>query len=283
MLTNMAPGMIAIELGVRGPNYALSTSCAAGTHAIGTAFKMIQRQEVDIMIAGGVEGIVTPMCVAGFNAMKALSTRNSEPQKASRPFDADRDGFVLGEGAGFVIIETLDSAIKRDARIYAEIIGFAMNSDAWHITAPPPDARGAIASINNALKDAGISADQIEYINAHGTSTPLNDVCETKAMKFIFGEAIYRIPISATKSMTGHLLGGAGGIEAVFTCLSLRDKILPPTINLDNPDPECDLDFIPHKARKKDVRIAMSNSFGFGGINGSLIFSRFDGDAEKPS
>jgi 3-oxoacyl-[acyl-carrier-protein] synthase II len=276
MLTNMAPGMVAIELGLKGPNLALSTSCAAGTHAVGRAFRMVQHRESAAMIAGGVEAIITPMCIAGFNAMKALSTRNEEPKKASRPFDEDRDGFVLGEGAGFVVLESLEGALKRNARIYAEVIGFAMNSDAWHMTAPPPDGKGAATCMRKALEDAGVSPGQIDYINAHGTSTPLNDICETRAMKTVFGDAIYRVPVSATKSMTGHLLGGAGGIETVFTCLSIRDNLLPPTINLEHPDTGCDLDFVPHTSRSHPVTLAMTNSFGFGGINGSLILSRFE-------
>ena len=275
MIGNMAPGMISIHFGTKGPNASVATACAAGSHAIGDAFKLIQRGAADAMIAGGVESTITPTGVAGFNAMKALSTRNNEPRKASRPFDRDRDGFVIGEGGGIVILETLENALERSAHIYAEIAGYGMSGDAYHITSPPPDGGGAIRCINAALSDAGLSYRDIDYINAHGTSTPLNDLYETRAVKAVFKDKAHTIPVSSTKSMTGHLLGAAGGVEAVFTTLAIHDGILPPTINYENVDEECDLDYVPNVARKQTITTAMSNSFGFGGTNATLIFKKY--------
>lgn len=275
IIGNMAPGMIAISLGARGPNSSVATACAAGTHAVGDAFKIIKRGAADAMIAGGVESVVTPTCIAGFNAMKALSTRNDEPEKASRPFDQDRDGFVVGEGCGILILEALEAALNRGADIYAEVCGYGMSGDGYHMTSPPPDGEGAARCMAAALEDAGISYKNVDYINAHGTSTPLNDLCETMAVKTVFKDKAYQIPISSTKSMTGHLLGGSGGIEAVFTALTIREGIIPPTINLDNPAKECDLDYVPNIARKAKVEIAMTNSFGFGGTNASLILKKY--------
>lgn len=275
MIGNMAPGMIAISLGARGPNSSVATACAAGTHAVGDAFKIIKRGAADAMIAGGVESVVTPTCIAGFNAMKALSTRNDEPEKASRPFDQDRDGFVVGEGCGILTLEALEAALNRGADIYAEVCGYGMSGDGYHMTSPPPDGEGAARCMAAALEDAGISYKNVDYINAHGTSTPLNDLCETMAVKTVFKDKAYQIPISSTKSMTGHLLGGSGGIEAVFTALTIREGIIPPTINLDNPAKECDLDYVPNIARKTKVEIAMTNSFGFGGTNASLVLKKY--------
>lgn len=276
LIGNMAPGMVSIQFGVKGPNFSLATACAAGTHAVGEAFKMVQSGYADAMITGGVESVVTPTCIAGFNAMKALSTRNHEPEKASRPFDRDRDGFVVGEGCGMMIIEPLESALERGAHIYAEICGFGASGDGYHMTCPAPDGEGAVRCMETAIADAGISYDKIDYINAHGTSTQLNDVNETKAIKTIFKDRAYEIAVSSTKSMTGHLLGGAGGIETVFTALTLHDGIIPPTINLDQPDAECDLDYVPYVARKQQIDYAMTNSFGFGGTNGTLILKRYE-------
>lgn len=276
MIGNMAPGMISIAFGAKGPNLSLATACAAGSHGVGEAFRSIQRGESDAMITGGVESVITPTCVAGFGAMKALSTRNDEPLKASRPFDKDRDGFVVGEGAGILILEALECAQERGAKIYAEMAGFGMSGDGYHMTSPPPDANGAVRCMEAAIKDAGMTPDQIDYINAHGTSTPLNDLYETRAVKTVFQENAKNVPISSTKSMTGHLLGGAGGIETVFSALSIRDGIIPPTMNLDEPDEECDLDYVPYEARKTSINVAMSNSFGFGGTNASLILKKFE-------
>ena len=278
MIGNMAPGMISIHLGAKGPNTSIATACAAGSHAVGDAFKLVQSGRADAMITGGVEAVVTPTCISGFNAMKALSTRNDEPEKASRPFDRDRDGFVVGEGSGIMVIEPLESALERGAHIYAEIVGFGMSGDGYHMTAPSPDGDGAARCMQAALDDAGLTADRIDYINAHGTSTPLNDLYETRAMKTVFGEHARKIPISSTKSMTGHLLGGAGGIETVFTALTIQEGIIPPTINLDHPGEECDLDYVPNKARRARVRHALSNSFGFGGTNASLILAAVEDD-----
>jgi len=275
IIGNMAPGMIAISFGAKGPNSSVATACAAGTHAIGDAFQIIKRGAADAMITGGVESVVTPTCIAGFNAMKALSTRNDEPEKASRPFDQDRDGFVVGEGCGILILEALEAALNRGADIYAEVCGYGMSGDGYHMTSPPPDGEGAARCMAAALEDAGISYKNVDYINAHGTSTPLNDLCETMAVKTVFKDKAYQIPISSTKSMTGHLLGGSGGIEAVFTVLTIREGIIPPTINLDNPAKECDLDYVPNIARKAKVEIAMTNSFGFGGTNASLILKKY--------
>ncbi len=274
-IINLASGQVAIRLGAKGPNSCAVTACATGNHCIGDAFRLIQRGDADVMVAGGAEAAITPLGVAGFAAAKALSFRNAEPARASRPFDADRDGFVLGEGAGVVVLEELEHARRRGARIYAEVIGYGMNSDAYHITAPPEEGEGAVRCMELALKDAGIAKEQIGYINAHGTST-MADAIETRAIKTVFGEQAYRIPVSSTKSMTGHLLGAAGGIEAVFSILALHHGILPPTINLDHPDPACDLDYVPHKARPAAIRAALSNSFGFGGVNACLIFGRVD-------
>jgi 3-oxoacyl-[acyl-carrier-protein] synthase II len=275
MIGNMAPGMISIYLGAKGPNSSIATACAAGTHAVGDAFKIIKRGGADAMITGGVESVITPTCIAGFNAMKALSVRNDEPEKASRPFDRDRDGFVVGEGCGILVLETLESALERGARIYAEICGYGMSGDGFHMAAPAPDGEGAARCMAAALDDAGIPNHRIDYINAHGTSTRLNDVYETKAIKSVFKEKAPFIPVSSTKSMTGHLLGGAGGIETVFTALTISEGIIPPTINLDHPDEACDLDYVPNIARKTDVNTAMTNSFGFGGTNASLILKRY--------
>ncbi len=275
MIGNMAAGMISIHFSARGPNASMATACAAGTHAVGDSFKIIQSGRADAMIAGGVESVVTPTCIAGFNAMKALSTRNEEPEKASRPFERDRDGFVVGEGSGMLILESLDHARERGAKIYAEMAGYGMSGDGYHISAPAPGGDGMARCMAAAIEDADISSDRIGYINAHGTSTQLNDLYETKAMKTVFKEKIYSIPISSTKSMTGHLLGGAGGIETVFTALAIHRKILPPTVNHDHPDPECDLDYIPNIARKADVEFAMSNSFGFGGTNAAVVLKKY--------
>jgi len=275
MIGNMAPGMISIHFGAKGPNSSVATACAAGSHAIGDAVNLIKRGAADAMIAGGIESTITPTGIAGFNAMKALSTRNDDPQKASRPFDRDRDGFVIGEGGGIVILETMEHALERGAHIYAEVAGYGMSGDAYHITSPPPDGGGAVRCINAALSDANLSYRDIDYINAHGTSTPLNDLYETRAIKTVFKEKALAIPVSSTKSMTGHLLGGAGGVEAVFTVLAVHDGILPPTINYENAAEECDLDYVPNVARKQDITAAMSNSFGFGGTNATLIFKKY--------
>ncbi|MCG3111509.1 MAG: beta-ketoacyl-ACP synthase II [Candidatus Manganitrophus sp. SB1] len=273
-IINLAPGQIAIRFGAKGPNSCAVTACATGNNCIGDAFRLIQRGDADVMIAGGTEAAITPLSVAGFSSSRALSTRNDDPKRASRPFDKDRDGFVLGEGSGILVLEELESARRRGARIYAEIVGYGMSADAYHITAPSEEGEGAARCMRLALKDAGIQPGEVGYINAHATST-MADAIETRAMKTVFGEAIGRIPISATKSMTGHLLGAAGGIEAVFSILALRDGILPPTINLDHPDPLCDLDYVPHQARKADVNVALSNSFGFGGTNATIIFRKY--------
>jgi 3-oxoacyl-[acyl-carrier-protein] synthase II len=274
LIINEASGQISIRFGAKGPNSAVVTACATGTHCIGDSFKMIQRGDADAMIAGGTESCICPIGMGGFCAMKALSTRNDEPQRASRPFDAQRDGFVMGEGAGVVILEELEFAQKRGARIYAEVIGYGLSGDAYHLTTPAPNGEGAARCLSMAVKDAGISPMDMGYINAHGTSTKYNDEYETMAVKTVFGDHAYKIPMSSTKSMTGHLLGAAGGVEAVITILAMERGVLPPTINLENPDPECDLDYIPNKARKAAVDVAMSNSFGFGGTNASLIFKK---------
>lgn len=275
VIVNLASGHISIRFGAKGPNSAVATACATGSHAIGDAYKLIQRGEADAMIAGGAECAISPLGIGGFSAMKALSTRNNEPQKASRPFDKERDGFVMGEGAGIMVLEHLDHARKRNAPIAAEIIGYGMSGDAYHITAPPPTASGASQCMRSALNDAQISPEEVDYINAHGTSTKQNDEFETLAVKKIFGEHAYKLAISSTKSMIGHLLGAAGGVEGIISVLTIRDGKIPPTINLDNPDPECDLDYVPHKSREASVEIAMSNSFGFGGTNGSLLFRKY--------
>ena len=275
MIGNMAPGLISVHFGARGPNSSLATACAAGAHAVGNSFRLIQNGTADAMITGGTEGVISPSCIAGFNSMKALSTRNDEPQKASRPFDKDRDGFVVGEGGGILIIEALDHALARNAPIYAEISGYGMSGDGYHMTSPPPDGNGAVRCMAAALEDAGIDGDRIDYINAHGTSTPLNDLYETRAIKTVFKEYAYSLPVSSTKSMTGHLLGGAGGIEMVFTALSIYEDMIPPTINYENPDEDCDLDYVPNTARSKKVEYAMTNSFGFGGTNATLILKKY--------
>jgi 3-oxoacyl-[acyl-carrier-protein] synthase II len=275
-IPNMASGQISIIFGAKGPNTVLCTACAAGTHAIGEAFKTIQRGDADVMICGGTESVITPLALSGFASLKALSVRNSEPERASRPFERDRDGFVIGEGAGILVIEGLEHALKRGARIRAEIAGYGLTGDAYHMTAPPDDGEGAARCMQMALDDAGFTYKDIDYINAHGTSTPLNDVCETRAVKTVFREMAKKIPISSTKSMTGHLLGGAGGIEAVFSVKTIEEGVIPPTINYENPDPECDLDYVPNIARRKDVSVVMSNSFGFGGTNAVLIFKRYE-------
>ena len=272
-IINLASAQGAIRVGAKGPNSCAVTACATGNHCIGDAYRLIQRDDADVMIAGGAEAAITPLGVAGFASAKALSFRNDDPTKASRPFDKDRDGFVLGEGAGVVVLEEFEHARARGARIYAEVIGYAMNSDAYHITAPPEEGEGAVRCMEMALKDAGVAKTDIGYINAHGTST-MADAIETKAIKHVFGEQAYRIPVSSTKSMTGHLLGAAGGIEAVFSILALHHGILPPTINLDHPDPACDLDYVPNTARSVQTQVVLSNSFGFGGVNACLLFRR---------
>jgi 3-oxoacyl-[acyl-carrier-protein] synthase II len=274
-IINLASGQVAIRIGAKGPNSCAVTACATGNHCIGDAYRLIQRGDADVMVAGGAEAAVTPLGVAGFASAKALSFRNDEPTKASRPFDKDRDGFVLGEGAGVVVIEELTHALRRGVRIYGEIIGYGMNSDGYHITAPPEEGEGAVRCMELALKDAGIERNQIGYINAHGTST-MADAIETRAIKQVFGEQAFHIPVSSTKSMTGHLLGAAGGIEAVFSILAVYHGILPPTINLDHPDPACDLDYVPNQARPAAIQMALSNSFGFGGVNACLIFKKLD-------
>ncbi|HYQ47762.1 MAG TPA: beta-ketoacyl-ACP synthase II [Thermodesulfovibrionales bacterium] len=276
LIINLAAGQISIRFGAKGPNSAPATACATGSHAIGDAFKVIQRGDADAMIAGGTESVITAMGIGGFNAMKALSTRNSEPEKASRPFDRDRDGFVMGEGSGIVILEELGHAVKRGAKIYAELIGYGLTGDAYHITSPAPGGEGAARCMNMAIHDAGISPSEVNYINAHGTSTKHGDELETLAIKNVFGEHAYRLSVSSTKSMTGHLLGAAGGVEAVLSLLSIHHSMMLPTINLDNPDEGCDLDYVPHASRPAEVRCALSNSFGFGGTNACLLFKKYD-------
>ncbi|HET6934894.1 MAG TPA: beta-ketoacyl-ACP synthase II [Candidatus Angelobacter sp.] len=273
-IVNLAAGHVSIRYGAKGPNEATATACTTSAHAIGDAYKIIQRCDADVMIAGGSEAAITPMGVGGFAAMRALSTRNDAPEKASRPWDSGRDGFVIGEGAGIVILEELEHARKRGAPIFAEIIGYGMSADAYHITQPAEEGEGGYRVMMNAIHDAKISPNDVDYVNAHGTSTPIGDVLETKAIKRTFGDHPH-LAVSSTKSMTGHLLGGAGGLEAGITILALKDQILPPTVNLENPDPECDLDYVPNKAREAPLNIALSNSFGFGGTNGSLIFRRW--------
>jgi len=276
-IINLASGQVSIRFGAKGPNSATCTACSASAHAIGDAFEIIRRGDADAMIAGGSEAAITPMGVGGFGAMRALSTRNDEPARASRPFDRDRDGFIIGEGSGVVILEALETAQARGARIYAELVGYGMSADAYHITAPSEDGEGAVRVMQMALRRAGVPPEAVDYINAHGTSTPHNDRLETLAIKKCFGEHARRLAISSTKSMTGHLLGAAGGLEAGITALAVYHQELPPTINLDNPDPECDLDYVPHTARKAQVTYALSNSFGFGGTNAALLFRRFEG------
>ncbi|WP_275802184.1 beta-ketoacyl-ACP synthase II [Desulfurivibrio dismutans] len=275
-IPNMGAGQVSIFLGTKGPNLSLTTACAAGTHAVGEAFRAISTGDCDLAFTGGSEGVICPMAFAGFHAMKALSTRNDEPEKASRPFDRDRDGFIIGEGGGVLLLEELEHAKARGAKIYAEMAGYGMSGDAYHIAAPPEDGGGAILCMGNALADAGMGPGDIDYINAHGTSTPLNDEIETRAIKKVFGEQAARLAVSSTKSMTGHLLGGAGGIEAVITALALKHQMAPPTINLEQPGPECDLDYVPGQARAMEIRAAMSNSFGFGGTNAVMIMKRYE-------
>lgn len=274
-IANMASGQVAIQFGARGPNICLVTACATGTHAIGDAFRIIQRGEAEAMIAGGAEAAISPIIFAGLDALRVTSIRNDEPEKASRPFDKDRDGFVTGEGAGIVILEELEFALSRGARIYAEVVGYGFNSDAYHITAPDPEGRGAANCMKMALDDAGIPGDKIDYINAHGTSTLLNDLCETLAIKSVFQGHSQKVAVSANKSMIGHMWGAAGAVEAVFCILTITQGIIPPTINYETPDPECDLDYVPNVARAAKVKLALSNSFGFGSTNATLIFSQF--------
>ena len=275
LIVNMASGVISMRLGAKGPNSSVVTACATGNHAIGDATKIIERGDADVMIAGGSEAIIIPLTIAGFCQMKAMSTRNDEPARASRPFDAERDGFVCGEGGGLVVLESLEHARHRDARIYAEVVGYGMTGDAHHMTAPDPEGDGAARSMAAALHDAGLEASAVGYINAHGTSTPYNDKFETLAIKRVFGEHARKLAVSSTKSMTGHLLGAAGGIEAIATAFALYHGMLPPTINYEKPDPECDLDYVPNQARKKEIEVALSNAFGFGGTNATLAFRKF--------
>jgi len=275
-IINEASGQISIRYGAKGPNSATATACSTGTHAIGDSFRMIVRSEADIMIAGGAEAPLTPLSLAGFSAMKALSERNNAPAKASRPFDAQRDGFVMSEGSGVIILEELGRALKRNARIYAEVVGYGMTSDAHHVAAPAPDGDGAVRVMRRAIEDGGVRPEDIQYINAHGTSTPFNDKTETMAIKKVFGKHASRVGINSTKSMTGHLLGAAGGIEAGITALCLFHQVMTPTINYEFPDPDCDLDYVPNVARKAEIVYALSNSFGFGGTNGSLLFKKFE-------
>lgn len=275
LIINMASGLVSMRFGARGPNSAVVTACATGNHAIGDAFRLIQRGDADVMIAGGAEAIIVPLTIAGFSAMKAMSTRNDEPQKASRPFDAHRDGFVPAEGGGVVVLEALEHALRRDARIYAEVLGYGMTADAYHMTAPDPEGDGASRAMALALRDAGVAPAEVGYINAHGTSTPYNDRFETLAIKRVFGDHVRRLAVSSTKSMTGHLLGAAGGVEAIATVLALYHGVLPPTINYETPDPDCDLDYVPNQARKQEVEVALSNAFGFGGTNATLVFRKY--------
>ena len=274
-IVNLASGYVSIRSGAKGPNSATATACTTSAHSIGDSFRIIQRGDADMMICGGTEACITPMGIGGFAAMRALSTRNDDPEHASRPWDRDRDGFVVGEGAGMLILEELESARKRNARILAELVGYGMSADAFHVTAPPDDGDGAYRVMRNALRDAAIAPAQVQYINAHGTSTEVGDRIETAAIKRTFGGHAYELAVSSTKSMTGHLLGGAGGLEAGITVLALRDQIAPPTMNLENPDPLCDLDYVPNHARPMKIDCALSNSFGFGGTNGCLIFKRY--------
>jgi 3-oxoacyl-[acyl-carrier-protein] synthase II len=274
LIPNLASGQISINIGAKGPNTCVVTACATGTHSIGDAAKLIKYGDADVMVAGGTESVITPLCVGGFSAAKALSTRNNDPKGASRPFDKDRDGFVIGEGCGVVVLEELEMAKKRRAKIYGEIIGYGLNSDAYHITATDPEGKGAARCMELALKSGEIDKEDIDYINAHGTSTGA-DATETTAIKSVFGDNAKKLPVSSTKSMTGHLLGAAGGVEAIFCLMALKHSILPPTINYSTPDPECDLDYVPNQAREKKIEIALSNSFGFGGTNGVLIFRKW--------
>lgn len=273
-IINMISGNLSIKYGAKGPNFAIVTACSTGTHNIGDAGRLIEYGDADVMVAGGAEMATSPTGLGGFASAKALSTRNDDPRAASRPWDKDRDGFVLSDGAGVVVLEEYEHAKARGAKIYAELIGYGLNGDAYHMTAPTEDGSGAARCMDRALGNAGINVDQVDYINAHGTSTPAGDIAETRAVKRVFGDHAHKLAISSTKSMIGHLLGAAGGVEAIFSILAIRDQVAPPTINLDNPDPECDLDYVPHTARQMDINIALSNSFGFGGTNGTLIFKR---------
>jgi len=277
LIINMAPGMISIETGAKGPNFSSVSACATGNHCIGEAYRSIRDGTVDACVAGGAEAPILPLAVAAFARMRALSTRNDDPQAASRPFDAQRDGFVMAEGAGILVLEELQSALSRDARIYAEVIGYGLNGDAWHITQPSPDGDGAIRCMKQTLRDAGLAPEDVEYINAHGTSTPTNDGVESAAIRATFGAHADRLAVSSTKSMTGHLLGAAGGLEAAVTCLALARRVLPPTINYEYEDPQCDLDYVPNEAREQRVDVAISNAFGFGGTNACLALRRFEG------
>lgn len=277
MIANMGAGQIAITYGLRGCNVVTTSACASGNNAVGEAFRVLQRGQADVMLSGGCEASITPLAVAGFIQMKAMSTRNEEPEKASRPFDAQRDGFVIGEGSAVLIMETLEHARRRGARIYAEIVGYGASCDAYHISAPDPEGKGAVLAMNLALQDAQLAPEAVDYINAHGTSTPLGDNVETLAVKQVFGNAAYRLAVSSTKSMTGHLLGAAGGLESVVCVMALHQGVIPPTINYEQPDPECDLDYVPNKARHTEVEVALSNSFGFGGHNATLMFKKFHG------
>jgi 3-oxoacyl-[acyl-carrier-protein] synthase II len=276
IITNLASGQISMRFGMKGPNSCVCTACATGNHAIGDSFRIIQRGEADVMLAGGSEAVITPLTIGGFCSMKALSTRNHEPTRASRPFDKDRDGFVMGEGSGIIVLESLEHARRRRAKVYAEIVGYGMSADAYHITQPAPEGEGAVRSMRLALQDAALAPSLVDYINAHGTSTPAGDLNETLAIKAVFGDHARSLAVSSTKSMTGHLLGAAGGIESLITVLAIARGMLPPTINYDTPDPECDLDYVPNSARRKDVRYAMTNSFGFGGTNATLVFKNFE-------
>ncbi len=276
-IANLASGFVSIRWGAKGPNSATCTACSSGAHAVGDSFRLIQRGDAEVMICGGAEGAITPMGVGGFASMRALSTRNDEPEKASRPFDRDRDGFVVGEGAGILILEELGFALRRGAAIWAEVVGYGMTGDAFHITQPSEDADGAVRAMRLTLADANVAPEQVDYINAHGTSTPYNDRLETLAVKRVFGDHAYKLAVSSTKSMTGHLLGGAGGLEAGLSVLAIRDQVLPPTINYQNADPDCDLDYVPNQARKAVIEYVLSNSFGFGGTNAVLLFKRYTG------
>ena len=276
LIANLASGQISIRFGAKGPNSCVVTACATGTNAIGDAYKIIQRGDADVMIAGGTESVITPLGIGGFCAARALSTRNDEPKRASRPFDKDRDGFVMGEGSGILILEEMESALKREAKIYCEVVGYGMSADAFHITSPPPGGEGAVRCMKMALKSGGISPTEVDYINAHATST-FADSLETQAIKTVFNEHAYKLSVSSTKSMTGHLLGAAGGVEAIFSILAIERGTIPPTINYETKDPECDLDYVPNTARKSDVNVAMSNSFGFGGTNATVIFKKYKG------
>ena len=277
-IVNLAAGQVSIRFGLKGPNSATCTACSTGAHAVGDSFKIIQRGDADAMLCGGAEAAITPMGVGGFAAMRALSARNDDPEHASRPFDADRDGFVIGEGAGVLVLEELQRALARGAKVYAEVVGYGMSSDAYHITQPSENGDGAVRVMLNAIKDAGIQPQDVDYINAHGTSTHYNDKLETLAIKQVFGDSAYSIPVSSTKSMMGHLLGAAGGLEAGVIALALKDQVIPPTANLENADPDCDLDYVPRVARRQPLRYALSNSFGFGGTNAALLMKRFEED-----